>query len=62
MNTNNKPKVFIPDHTTLNDPEILAMVQSMYSRSAMGIEERLADLNEGDAELKQDKIKKSLKG
>lgn len=61
MNTNNKPKVFIPDHTTLNDPEILAMVQSMYSRSAMGIEERLADLNEGDAELKQDKIKKSLK-
>lgn len=61
MSTNTtKPKVFIPDHNTLNDPEILAMVQSMYSRSDMGIEERLQDLNEGDADLKQSKIKQSL--
>lgn len=58
---NPEPHVFIPDHNELNDPEILAMLQSMYSRSDMPIEARLADLADGDADTKQKRIKAAIK-
>ena len=61
LTPNPTPKVFIPDHNELNDPEILAMLQSMYSRSDMPIEERLQELAEGDVETKQRRIKASIK-
>lgn len=59
--TENNPIVYIPAHTELNDPEILAMIQSMYSRSDMSIQDRLTELAEGDANTKQKRIKKSIK-
>ena len=56
----NKPNIYIPDHKKLNDPEVLAMIQAFYSRSDIGIEKRLIELNDGDTELKEEKIKKAI--
>lgn len=52
----------IVDGTSIQDTEVLAMLQAFYSRSPMAIEERLKGLtSEGAGETKQEKIKKALK-
>lgn len=61
---NNQPNalVTVMDGRDLGDPEVLAMVQSMYSRSPMPIAQRMAMLNdEGQGQSRQERIKASLK-
>lgn len=54
-------KILVLNGTDIGDPEVLAMLQAFYSRSPMPIEDRLRSLNDGEKELKEDRIKAALK-
>lgn len=59
METNNQKVVVLP-HTEVSDPEVLAMLQAMYSRSSMSIDDRMSKLTGDERESTEERLKKSL--
>lgn len=53
--------ILILNGEDIGDPEVMAMLQAMYSRSPMSINDRLADLRDPNGKLSQEALKKKMK-